>query len=97
MGVYLNSKKPYALYKKIAQSVYFVDKTAMLNELIPIVDQDDDSAAVQTGDRDLRYICITRPRRFEKCVPLKFSKWGMLFYKEKHYSCAIKTSGGARR
>ena len=69
MGVYLNSKKPYTVYKKTVQSPYFVDKTAILEELIPIVQPDrGEPAAFQAGGRDLRYICITRPRRFGKTV-----------------------------
>lgn len=69
MGVYLNSKKPCAVYKKVSQSTYFVDKTAMLEELIPIVERDvEDVDVTQTGSRDNRYICITRPRRFGKTV-----------------------------
>lgn len=62
MGVYLNSKKPYTVYRKTVQSPYFVDKTAILEELIPIVQPDrGEPAAFQAGGRDLRYICITRP------------------------------------
>lgn len=68
MGVYLNSKKPYAIYKKTAQSIYFVDKTAMLKELFPAVERRDDPASSQTRGRDQRYICVTRPRRFGKTV-----------------------------
>lgn len=69
MGVYLNSKKPYTVYRKTVQSPYFVDKTAILEELIPIVQPDrGEPAAFQAGGRDLRYICITRPRRFGKTV-----------------------------
>lgn len=64
MGVYLNSKKPYTGYKKVVQSPYFVDKTAMLNELIPMVEHggDKDADFLPSASQDLRYICITRPR-----------------------------------
>ncbi len=56
MGMYLNSKTPYALYKSEYANPYFVDKTNLLAELFPIVQQ---------GQRCL---CITRPRRFGKTV-----------------------------
>lgn len=56
MGVYLNSKSAYTLYKSETKKPYFVDKTAMLEELFPLVG---------TGNN---HICITRPRRFGKTV-----------------------------
>ena len=56
MGVYLNSKTAYTLYKSETEKPYFVDKTKMLEELFPLV---------QTGNN---HICITRPRRFGKTV-----------------------------
>ena len=39
MSSYLNSKKASLLYKDAAQTTYFVDKTAMLDELIPVIEQ----------------------------------------------------------
>lgn len=56
MGVYLNSKTAYTLYKSETEKPYFVDKTRMLEELFPLV---------ETGNN---HICITRPRRFGKTV-----------------------------
>ena len=56
MGVYLNSKAAYTLYKNETEKPYFVDKSSMLEELFPLV---------QTGNN---HICITRPRRFGKTV-----------------------------
>ncbi|MDO5406291.1 MAG: AAA family ATPase [Eubacteriales bacterium] len=56
MGVYLNSKSAYTLYKNETEQPYFVDKTLMLKELFPLV---------RTGNN---HICITRPRRFGKTV-----------------------------
>lgn len=56
MGVYLNSKKPCALYESEASGAYFVDKSAILKELIPLAEQ------------GKQYVCITRPRRFGKTV-----------------------------
>lgn len=56
MGIYLNSRSAYALYKSETEKPYFVDKTKMLEELFPLV---------QTGNN---HICITRPRRFGKTV-----------------------------
>lgn len=56
MGVYLNSKKPCSLYEMEVAKEYFVDKTALLEELIPLVEQKGNCT------------CITRPRRFGKTV-----------------------------
>ncbi len=68
MGVYLNSKKPHLIYRDVVGSTYFVDKTAMLKELIPLVEEE---AVLQSREgigKDNKYICITRPRRFGKTI-----------------------------
>ena len=56
MGAYLNSISAYTLYKNESVKPYFVDKTQMLDEIIPMVSEGSN------------YICITRPRRFGKTV-----------------------------
>jgi len=56
MGYYLNSSKVLSLYESEVKKPYFVDKTEMLGELIPLVEQGNN------------HICITRPRRFGKSV-----------------------------
>lgn len=56
MGIYVNSKNAYALYKKETAKPYFVDKTQILSELFPLVEEGSN------------YLCITRPRRFGKTV-----------------------------
>lgn len=56
MGMYLNSTDAYAMYKSEAAKPYFVDKSKMLGELFPLVEEGNN------------FICITRPRRFGKTV-----------------------------
>lgn len=56
MGLYLNNPDIYSLYKSETVRPYFVDKSLMLQELFPLVEQ------------GKNYICITRPRRFGKTV-----------------------------
>ena len=56
MGFYLNSAAPYFLYQSETESPYFVDKSMILEELFPFVEQGN------------KHICITRPRRFGKTV-----------------------------
>lgn len=56
MGIYLNSSTAYTLYKNETKKPYFVDKTLILEQLFPLVDE------------GTNYICITRPRRFGKTV-----------------------------
>ena len=56
MGYYLNSIDAYASYTEIYRSPYFIDKSIMLEKLIP---------RMETAEK---YICITRPRRFGKSV-----------------------------
>ena len=56
MGLYLDSRMPWAEYSGIAAETYFVDKSALLKELITAF-----------GKKN-RYFCITRPRRFGKSV-----------------------------
>lgn len=56
MGIYLNSKNAYALFKEAASGTYFIDKTGMIRELLSLVGQGN------------KYICVTRPRRFGKTM-----------------------------
>lgn len=56
MGIYLNSKTAYSLFKTDTEQPYFVDKSQILEEIIPLVEKG--------GSQ----ICITRPRRFGKTV-----------------------------
>lgn len=56
MGMFLNSKSPYADYRETVNDLYFVDKSMLLKELFPAL-----------GKKN-RYFCITRPRRFGKSV-----------------------------
>ena len=56
MGMYLNSRTSYEDYREMVSDTYFVDKSALLGELIPAL-----------GKKN-RYFCITRPRRFGKSV-----------------------------
>lgn len=56
MGIYVNSKTAYTLYKSEMSKPYFIDKTRILKELFPLVEEGNN------------YLCITRPRRFGKTV-----------------------------
>lgn len=56
MGVYLNSADPYTMYMSECSKPYFVDKSRIIAELLPLV---------QRGNN---HICITRPSRFGKTV-----------------------------
>lgn len=56
MGFYLNNKEPQIRYQKITESPYYVDKTDIIGELIPLLGTASE------------YVCITRPRRFGKTV-----------------------------
>lgn len=56
MGMYLNNRSPYVLYKSEFDRPYYIDKSEILKELIPFVNQGNS------------HICITRPRRFGKTV-----------------------------
>lgn len=56
MGIYLDSKTGYTLYKNETEKPYFVDKSMLLAELFPLIDEGSS------------YVCITRPRRFGKTV-----------------------------
>lgn len=100
MGVYLDSRGAGAVYKKAVQSRYFVDKTRMLAELMPIVERDVSMADMaQAGGKDIRYICITRPRRFGKTVMASMiaSFFGMEDSREVFCELAISRHEGFER
>ncbi|MCD8398462.1 MAG: ATP-binding protein [Lachnospiraceae bacterium] len=56
MGYYLNPEDVIDIYRRETVKPYFVDKTEMVNELIPLIEQQGS------------YISVTRPRRFGKSV-----------------------------
>lgn len=70
MGIYLNSKTPFSLFYDEAAGTYFIDKSQMLCELIPLVESSE-SMLVQRNNsqgKSNKYICVTRPRRFGKTL-----------------------------
>lgn len=70
MGIYLNSISAYDLFREDYSLTYFVDKTDILNELVPLLElknQVADKSRAVSG-KIPKYLCITRPRRFGKSV-----------------------------
>lgn len=70
MGVYLNSPIAYGLFQEAYSLSYYVDKTDILSELVPLVELKKNSrerAGVYQG-KGLKYVAITRPRRFGKTI-----------------------------
>ena len=64
VGVYLNSKKPFGLFFDEAVSTYFIDKSEMLKELIPLVANSEDilEQGKTNKGKDNKY--ITQPELF---------------------------------
>lgn len=56
MGMFLNNRNCFEDYRETVSDTYFVDKSALIRELIPALEKKN------------RYFCITRPRRFGKSV-----------------------------
>lgn len=70
MGVYLNSPIAYGLFQEAYSLSYYVDKTDILSELVPLVELKKNSRE-RTGvyqGKGLKYVAITRPRRFGKTI-----------------------------
>uniref|UniRef100_UPI003208BAD0 AAA family ATPase n=1 Tax=Coprobacter fastidiosus TaxID=1099853 RepID=UPI003208BAD0 len=51
-----------------AAATYFVDKSEMLSELIPLTEKSEDVIQQNQAGKTNKYLCITRPRRFGKTV-----------------------------
>ncbi len=68
MGFYLNGKNAYGLFQEDCALTYFVDKTDILDEIVPILESRGSAGekAEGAGGKILKYLCITRPRRFGK-------------------------------
>ena len=66
MGIYLNNTSAYSLYREDYLLTYFVDKTDILNDLVPLLESKSKSS--DASGKTPKYICITRPRRFGKSV-----------------------------
>ncbi len=67
MTNYMNARKPLRLYEDIYDSMYFVDKSGFLKDLLLMVASRKELRELGMK-RPNRYICVTRPRRFGKSV-----------------------------
>ena len=61
MGVYLNGTSAYGLFQEDYSMTYYIDKTKILEELVPLLER-------KNRSKGLKYVAITRPRRFGKTV-----------------------------
>lgn len=70
MGVYLNSTSAYGLFRRDYESAYFVDKSSILAQLVPLVETDESRIEKSSlnQEKGQKYVAITRPRRFGKTV-----------------------------
>lgn len=66
----MNGKKAYGVFQEDVSFTYYVDKTDILDELVPILELKNSRTRQEKSGRGkgLKYICITRPRRFGKTM-----------------------------
>ncbi len=70
MGIYLNNQNTYGSFQEDFCLTYYVDKSDILKELVPLVESPR-NIVKKTTDRKgkaPKYVAITRPRRFGKTV-----------------------------
>lgn len=60
MGIYLNGKNAYGLFQETFSLTYFVDKTDILNKLVPILEPKKNTPVQPEvfGGKSLKHICI---------------------------------------
>ncbi len=70
MGVYLNGKSAYRLFQEDYSLDYYIDKSGMLRELVPLLEMKKSMEGRDSSEkgRGPKYVAITRPRRFGKTV-----------------------------
>ena len=59
MGIYLNGKKAYGLFQEDCALTYYVDKTDILDEIVPILEKRNDRTKKDGTHKrkGLKYIC----------------------------------------
>lgn len=70
MGFYLNEPGAYGMFRRDYASTYFVDKSEIIKELVPLVELGENEIEEHGPNqgKGQKYIAITRPRRFGKTV-----------------------------
>lgn len=70
MGVYLNEPGAYGLFQEDFSLTYYVDKTEIIRELVPLVESKRNIRKENGTNKGKspKYVCIVRPRRFGKTV-----------------------------
>ena len=70
MGIYLNAPTAYGLFREDFSLTYYVDKSDIIKDIIPILElrKEMPKRGNGTSGKKPKYICITRPRRFGKTV-----------------------------
>ncbi len=70
MGVYLNSSSVYGLFQEDYSLTYYIDKTEILSELVPLIELKKNiiEKSGENKGKGPKYVAITRPRRFGKTV-----------------------------
>lgn len=60
MGIYLNSSSAFGLFRRDCLSTYFIDKSSILKELVPLVESDDyDPKTVLNSQNSQKHVAIT--------------------------------------
>lgn len=68
MGVYLNGSSAYGLFQEAYSLSYYVDKSKIISELVPLIELKKNIRERSGSDqgKGMKYVAITRPRRFGK-------------------------------
>lgn len=68
MGVYLNEPNAYGLFQEAYSLSYYVDKSEIISELIPLIELKKNirERSGKILGKGMKYVAITRPRRFGK-------------------------------
>ena len=93
MGIYLNSKAPFENYRSIVSDPYFVDKTALISELVPAIGKEQ-RFFIQVGTAET--VCPEEADMPQLFIDMTMKYVHMLLEKGVPYSdiCLKRDAGG---